>query len=314
MKDKLVKIWPTTSNSSPLRLARLKRLGIGIEIRINVIKLVAGKERLALGFLNLHPLENLTLIGFIRDHGLEDERNRGSFYGYYCDDRLSGVALIGHHTLLSCDANAAQYFAQTALSKHKQEINNLLGEKEAVEAFGQIFNERTTGRKVKCQEQETLCVATHRTQETLFKTELCQVQKEDLDEVSALHARTYLEWNGIDPSVNDPEGFRQRMLARIEKGRIWIVRDEKGIAFKTDIVSESPEAVYLEGVWTRADLRDTGLGSTVLQQLCQKLMEQYPAICLYVSNDDKRAISFYQKVGFQIRTVSQLVRYVPAGN
>lgn len=284
-----------------------------LQLHIKVRKLIAGEAALAFEYLNQHPLENLTLIGFIRDHGLVSERNRGSFYGYFCDDRLSGMALIGHHTLLSCDANAAQYFGHIAVQSYRQTVTNLMGSAEAVAAFRQCFNEMTAGRQILTEEKESLCVARQLSNQGAAISGLRQVQAEELEEVSLLHARTYLEWNGVDPSAKDPTGFRERMLARIEKGRIWIVRDETGIAFKTDIVSESAEAVYLEGVWIREDLRDSGFGSAVLKQLGERLLHRYPAICLYASAEDKRALAFYQKVGFQVLCVSHLVRYQPVG-
>ncbi len=289
-------------------------LAAGLGLQIEVRQLVQGEESLALEYLNLCPLENLTLIGFIRDHGLESERNRGSFYGYFSDGRLSSVALIGHHTLLSCDANAAQYFGQIAQHTHRLEVVNLMGSGAAVAAFRQVFNETTTGRPVLAEEKEALCVARQINGDCSAVAGLRQVQAEELDEVSELHARTYLEWNGVDPSAKDPAGFRQRMRSRIEKGRIWIVRDAQGVAFKTDIVSESLEAVYLEGIWIRADLRKAGFGSSALKKLCERLLQQYPAICLYANANDKRTISFYQKVGFKVLCVSHLVRYQPTGH
>lgn len=314
MKSKLGhKKWAEVSNPLFLQDQSLM-LGVNLQLDIKVRKLIANEESLALEYLNQQPLENLTLIGFIRDHGLESERNRGNFYGYFCDGRLSGIALIGHHTLLSCEANAAQYFGQIAQQSHRLAVANLMGSGAAVAAFRQVFNETTTGRQVLAEEKEALCVVNQIKGQCAEVAGLRQVRAEELGEVSELHARTYLEWNGVDPSVKDPAGFRQRMLARIEKGRIWMVRDAQGIAFKTDIVSESPEAIYLEGIWTRADLRKAGFGSAALKKLCERLLQQYPAICLYASANDKRTISFYQKVGFKVLCVSHLVRYQPTGH
>ena len=314
MRSKAAKIKLAEQYGPHLLPDQCRVPGLKLQLNIEVRQLLTGEESSALSFLNQHPLENLTLIGFIRDHGLVSERNRGNFYGYFCDGRLSGVALIGHHTLLSCEANAARYFGQIAQQAHRLEVANLMGSGEAVAAFRQVFNEMTTGRQVLAEEKEALCVVTQLSSTGSTVKGLRQVRVEEVDEVSALHARTYLEWNGVDPSAKDPVGFRQRMLTRIEKGRIWIVRDAQGIAFKTDIVSESPEAVYLEGVWTRANLRATGFGSAVLKQLGETLLQRYPAICLYASAEDKRAISFYQKAGFSVRRVSHLVRYQPTGH
>jgi predicted GNAT family acetyltransferase len=289
-------------------------IALNMCLNIETRQLVPGQEEMALEYLNRHPLLNLNLIGFIRDHGLVSERNRGNFYGYFCDNRLSGLALIGHHTLLSCDANAARYFARIAVQEYRLVVDNIIGSSEVVAAFQQVFNEATTERQVLAEEKDALCVASQRKGVRAPIAGLRQVKAEELDEVAELHARTYLEWNGVDPAAKDPAGFRQRMLARIEKGRIWIVRDAAGIAFKTDIVSVSPEAVYLEGVWTRADLRETGFSSAALQQLCQQLLRQHPAVCLYANAEDQRLLSFYQHVGFQVLTILSVVRLQPTGH
>src|SRR5262245_62411508 len=54
-----------------------------------------------LDFLNVRPLHNVMLIGFILDNGLVSPMNRGTFYG--CRNHageIEGVALIGHVTLM----------------------------------------------------------------------------------------------------------------------------------------------------------------------------------------------------------------------
>ena len=49
-------------------------------------------------FLNRRPIHPVTMLGFIRDNGIQSKLNRGTFYS--CrnrDGRLEGVALIGHY-------------------------------------------------------------------------------------------------------------------------------------------------------------------------------------------------------------------------
>ena len=69
-----------------------------------------------LSFLQVRPLHTAYLSGIIRENGLVNDLNRGSFYGYRnCLGQLEGVALIGHATLMETTSDEAiQAFAKAA--------------------------------------------------------------------------------------------------------------------------------------------------------------------------------------------------------
>jgi hypothetical protein len=70
-----------------------------------------------LNFLAERPIHTVFMASVIRDNGLVSPLNRGAFFG--CRDaegRLTGVALIGHATLIEARTEAALIaFAQVAL-------------------------------------------------------------------------------------------------------------------------------------------------------------------------------------------------------
>ncbi|MEO6394130.1 MAG: hypothetical protein ABIP75_19910, partial [Pyrinomonadaceae bacterium] len=67
-------------------------------------------------FLSLDPIGGVHLHGLVVDNGLEHRANRGTFYGYYSDGTLTGVALLGHSILMCGSGSARAEFIELALS------------------------------------------------------------------------------------------------------------------------------------------------------------------------------------------------------
>jgi GNAT superfamily N-acetyltransferase len=275
-------------------------------------RLKRGEERGVCDFLNRQPLRNVVMLSAVGDHGLEDRSHHGSFYGCFRQDQLIGVALIGRHVMLSGGAESVVVFANVARLCHEPELRMVLGEEETVAGFCQIFTQAPCRQAVRQVQPQALYALTQ-VGGTARKIEgLRRAQLAEQEEVVQVHARDWREQIGTDPLAQDPAGFRQRMRARIERGRVWIVRDESGIAFKTDIVAESDEAIYLEGIWVRPDLRGFGLGRDILKSLCRQLLRQHYAVCLFADADNRRVATFYQKVGFQAIGTYCVARFCPS--
>src|SRR5690242_16344884 len=58
-------------------------------------------------------LRGVHLLGMIEDHGIKHPAHRGRFYGYFEDDRLRNVALLGHHILIYSEVGL-EYLAAKA--------------------------------------------------------------------------------------------------------------------------------------------------------------------------------------------------------
>jgi len=123
-----------------------------------------------------------------------------------------------------------------------------------------------------------------------------------------VQAEMAVEECGISPLDVDPRGFRERCARRIERGRVWLSAGaEGGLDFKADVMAETPEAVYLEGVYVRPGARGMGLGRRCIMQLIRELLAHTRAVCLLVNESNLSAQSFYLKTGFSIRGLYETI-------
>ena len=124
---------------------------------------------------------------------------------------------------------------------------------------------------------------------------------EDLDLVAPVHAGMAEEESGVNPLDTDPEGFLARFRRRIEMRRVWVVVEGGRLLFKADVQADTPEVVYLEGVWVAPPARGTGLGRRCMRQLARDLLVRTKAVCTLVNEENGRAHTFYRMCGFRLR-------------
>ena len=113
--------------------------------------------------------------------------------------------------------------------------------------------------------------------------------------------------SGINPLHVDPQGFSERCLRRIEQGRTWVIVENDELIFKADVISKTPEVIYLEGVWLREECRHKNLGTRFMSELLRRLLEDTKSICLLVNETNEWAQGFYQKCGFHFRATYETI-------
>jgi GNAT superfamily N-acetyltransferase len=279
--------------------------GAGLEVR----PMVSGEESMVLDALNLQPVHNVIIIGLILDNGLESPKNRGMWYGCFSDGSLIGVALIGHYVFLSGDQESAQAFANMARLHHSSEVKIILGEQPLAEAFYRGFNAPPTIRALHSNTDHLLLSSSRiKCEKTKFMS-LRRARLNETEEIAKINSGAFMELYGINPETNDPNGFRQRLRNRVEKGRVWVLTDAGGIAFKAEVASSTNDAAYLEGILTRPEIRGTGVGSIALQSLCGQLLEEHKVLCLLADAANPRTVSFYRNIGFGQVASYRLIRY-----
>jgi len=105
----------------------------------------------------------------------------------------------------------------------------------------------------------------------------------------------------------DRDGFRGRCLRRIEQGRTWVIVKNGELIFKADVISKTPEVIYLEGVWLREEGRHKNLGTRFMSELLRRLLEDTKSVCLLVNETNESAQGFYRKCGFHFRATYETV-------
>lgn len=260
-------------------------------------QLKSGDEPEALRFLAQRPIHTVFVATLLRDNGAESPNNRGTFY--VCRNpakKIEGIALIGHATIVeACTDHAVAAFAQ--LAAHTQHAHLIRGERNTVENFWKHYSE--DGQKARLVCREMLFEKTDQAPAFEPVAELRPATLEEAEHVASINALLASEERDSDPRHSDPAGFRARIERRISQNRIWIwMRGGKAI-FKADIIGDTPEMIYLEGIYVNPDDRRKGYGKRCLLQLYSNLARQNRSVCLTVNQRKADAVAFYVRAGFK---------------
>lgn len=271
--------------------------------------LTSEHEAEVLAFLAARPIHTVFMASLIRDNGLVSPLNRGSFYA--CRDQaghLEGVALIGHATVIeACHEAALAAFAR--LAKNCRLAHLIRGEQEEIECFWNYYADVECKPRLLCRE----LLLEQRTPLTGCEAvdNLRQATLADLEQVMAVNAAMALEESGINPLGRDPEGFRQRSIRRIQQGRVWVWVENNRLLFKADIIADTPEVTYLEGVYVHPQERGKGYGLRCLSQLGRTLLKRTGSLCLTVNEQVRNALAFYQKAGYELHSYYDTIYLQP---
>jgi predicted GNAT family acetyltransferase len=263
-------------------------------------QLFPGDEAEVLEFLARRPLHTAYMATLVRDNGLVHSNNRGVFYGYRNSAKnLVGVALIGHATIVEARTDAAvAAFAQ--LAAHSHQANLIRGERKTVESFWQHFS--ATGQTSRLVCRELLFEKKEITPLPEHLAHLRPATLDDIEYVLNVNAMLAFEEGGVNPFQRDREGFRARAARRIKQGRVWLgVKNDTPI-FKADVVGDTPEAIYLEGIHVAPEERMKGHGKRCLTQLSSTLLRRTKSICLTVNQRKADTVKFYVKAGFDFHS------------
>ncbi|MCA1615779.1 MAG: GNAT family N-acetyltransferase, partial [Acidobacteria bacterium] len=247
-------------------------------------------------FLSLRPLNTVILAGLIRDNGLESLCNRGRFYA--CRDAagvLAGVALVGHVTLFEArDGVALAALAESA--RAARGLHSVVGESEGVRLFC-AHHSRPTKSPLQVRREIFLVKDTAPAAFEAVR-DLRPATRAQLPAIVSASAEMVESATGFNPLASDPEGFWERTARRVERGRVWAWFEDDRLVFKIDVAAETPEAIYLEGLYVNPRERGRGHGLRCFEQLSDTLLRRAPALCLLVDEGNAAARRLYARLGF----------------
>lgn len=275
------------------------RLTVGPKlIAGSLMKLTGDHEAETLKFLAVRPIHTVFMASLIADNGVASPSNRGAFYG--CRNRegsLEGVALIGHATIIETEnQECIETFAHFA--RRYSPTHLIRGEPEKVESFWNYYSEDEHDARLIC--REFLLSRQAITKDADVVPGLRQATLADLEMIVTVNASLALKESGTNPLEKDCTGFRERSARRIRQGRSWVLVENDQLIFKTDVVAQTPQAAYIEGVYVDPEKRGKGYGFRCLSQLTQHLLSRVGSICLTVNEKFPEALSFYERAGFNI--------------
>jgi GNAT superfamily N-acetyltransferase len=264
--------------------------------KVHELKTKDQKETLA--FLAIRPVHTVVMTSFINDNGIEGSLNRGKFYGYRNSlGTLEGIALIGHTTLVEARSEEALKALAFTAKSAETPIHLIMSSGTAAESFWDYYSDGIVQPRLRCTEILFEINFPFLVQEC--KQEIRPADADELLQVAEAQAEIAFMECGIDPMRKDREGFLKRVARRIEQGRIFVVFENGKLVFKADIISETVDVIYLEGIYVGAEFRGQGIGYKCLSKLCLELLNRVQNICLLSNVDFKKAHQSFRKAGFK---------------
>ncbi|MBA3713031.1 MAG: GNAT family N-acetyltransferase [Pyrinomonadaceae bacterium] len=271
---------------------------------LKVTQATSEHEEEVLAFLAARPIHTVFMTGFIRNNGLVSPLNRGTFY--ICVDaqgQLEGVALIGHNTLIEARTETA-LAAFARLIQASPSVYMMMGEREMIHQLSGYCAGKGRMPRLVCRE---MLLVQRWPAEVRKAVPLRPATMDDLPLLLPVHAEMAFEESGVNPLKVDPEGFSRRCARRIDQERVWVWVEGGRLLFKADILADTPEVIYLEGIYVAPDDRCKSYGSRCLSQLSRSLLKRAGVISVLVDERNLAARSLFRKAGYNFRSQYETV-------
>ena len=265
---------------------------------MKVERLTEANRAETLAFLSERPVHTVVMTSFILDNGMQNPLNRGDFHGYRnADGKLGGVALIGHTTLV--DARSGEALKALAFTARRSQvsIHLVMSSGNAAEEFWTHLTGGQSQPRLTCVEKLFELSFPFTVPETI--NELRLATEAELLQVAEAQAEIAFMESGINPMEADRNGFLQRVVRRIDQGRVFVVVKDSKVVFKADVVAETHDTAYIEGVYVAPEFRGQGIGSNCLARLSIDLLNRVQNVCLLSNVDFEDAHKTYIRAGYR---------------
>lgn len=247
-------------------------------------KLIEPKRDQILRFCQEDPVERVFLEDVAR-------RGLGRFVGLVEGRELRALCHVGVNAVPSgrgCGAFAPEVVRATP--------RMLIGEARAVSELWEEVRPRLPRPREDRPGQPVFVI---REAPAPTETGLRPATLDDLELLLPACSEAHMGELGVDPMNRDPEGFRWRTRSQIEEGRSWLWVEDGTILFKAEASAWTPTAVQLQQVWVDPSARLQGNGTRGLRDLCRRLLQDVPAVCLFVRAENTAAIRLYETIGME---------------
>ena len=238
-------------------------------------------RRALLEFCAEDPIERVFIEDLVR-------RGGGRLSAVGNGDRIAGVAHIGVNVVPSgagCEA-----FAELVDSRSRM----IIGDEGAV---GQLWDAVAGSLRKPRDDRPGQPVFVLEEAPPPGETGLREAAVDDLELLVPACAAAHEEELGTNPLRADAEGFRWRTRAQIDEHRSWLWTENGTILFKAEASAWTPSAVQLQQVWVDPEVRNRGHAQRALRDLCRRLLDSTPAVCLFVRPENAVALHVYEKIG-----------------
>jgi GNAT superfamily N-acetyltransferase len=271
---------------------------VGTMVSRAAVELGDGDREQMLRFLAERPVHTVVMASYIEDNGVVSELNRGKFFGYRnAQGVLEGVALIGHSTLVEARTHEALHALAAEAKRSETPIHIIMSSGDNARSFWNLLKDGLSEPRLTCEER--LFEASFPFLVQGGETGVRLAQMSELIPIAEAQAEVAFIESGVDPMVRDREGFLKRVARRIEQGRIYVVFDGDELVFKTDVIAQTSEVAYLEGVYVAEKLRGQGIGPKCLAAVTIGLLSEVSNVCLLSNVTMSNAHRSFEKAGYR---------------
>lgn len=258
---------------------------------------------MAYKFLTAQGLRDIFLASKIHEGALTfpDGAGQGRFLGAFEGERLTGLLFVGSGGLVVFSADAPhvrRQFAEQAW-KERARIRLIVGEWDSVSDFWGHLG--ASGLVARRDWREVFCEVDATTVSKEREPLLRLAEAADLTPLVDLSARAYREETGEDPLAAMGEGYIRHVARNVEERRTFVLKDGGRLVFKADLSARCPAGAQIVGVFTETDRRGQGLARRCTGEIVHRLLEDLPAVCLFVREDNLPARRAYERAGFMPR-------------
>jgi predicted GNAT family acetyltransferase len=245
-----------------------------------------------------HPVVNVFAEHRARQTRLEPRFLGGEVLGRFREGRLVAACHVGANLVpVECTPEDARLLA-AELAERRRSVATVLGPDDAVAA---LWEELAPGwgrpREVRWSQPhlETGVPALVESDPAVVPTPLSA-----LDALYPAAVAMYREEVGTDPEAGAPRGFyRTRVQQLVSKGWSFSRIEDDRVVFKAEVVSATPFAAQVQGVWVAPERRGEGLGTRGMAAVVDLVRRDIaPVVSLYVNAWNEPARRAYGRVGF----------------
>lgn len=132
-----------------------------------------------------------------------------------------------------------------------------------------------------------------------------------LDELVDSSAAMAREEAHDDPQSRNPSLFRERIKARLARGRDFVYRKDSHLVFKANVSALSPLGGQLEGIYTLPAQRGLRFGKRGTSAVTSWVLERAARAVLLVNRDNEIAKRLYESLSYARTSESRTIFVAP---
>ena len=251
-------------------------------------------EREAIAYLARRPYDNVFVQWLVESGSVARYRTPCAIARR--DGEIAGLCYYGPQ-IVPCADDDAVTDALAARVRRSSPARMLVGPRPVVERFAVEARRRLPMTSIVRTSQPVYALDRTTLRGTRADAPVRRAHAHELDDIAFHSARMIANEVGRMPDARSAD-FLARTARIIEAGWWWRSIVDGDLVFQCNVGSATAQTAQLQGVWAPPEMRGRGHAARALGAICDRLLDEYPTLCLYVNDFNQSAIALYERVGF----------------